>query len=135
DSSLPRFSTIPRPPRPPPFPYPTLFRSANGLTGQFGATTTLAQLLGAPGSNAAESSLIPAASPPVTFRTGTAAGGVANSTATFRSEEHTSELQSRFDLVCRLLLEKKIHRPADACSEFAGHHDALMTAMCVARSN
>src|SRR5207249_10290034 len=26
----------------------------------------------------------------------------------FRSEEHTSELQSRFDLVCRLLLEKKI---------------------------
>src|SRR5699024_12402410 len=27
--------------------------------------------------------------------------------ATFRSEEHTSELQSRFDLVCRLLLEKK----------------------------
>src|SRR5699024_12369863 len=31
------------------------------------------------------------------FRTGSAA----------RSEEHTSELQSRFDLVCRLLLEKK----------------------------
>src|SRR5579885_3756297 len=27
--------------------------------------------------------------------------------ATCRSEEHTSELQSRFDLVCRLLLEKK----------------------------
>src|SRR5207249_10821326 len=26
-----------------------------------------------------------------------------------RSEEHTSELQSRFDLVCRLLLEKKKH--------------------------
>src|SRR5437868_9955578 len=26
----------------------------------------------------------------------------------YRSEEHTSELQSRFDLVCRLLLEKKI---------------------------
>src|SRR5699024_12375455 len=26
---------------------------------------------------------------------------------TNRSEEHTSELQSRFDLVCRLLLEKK----------------------------
>src|SRR5699024_12154150 len=26
---------------------------------------------------------------------------------TTRSEEHTSELQSRFDLVCRLLLEKK----------------------------
>src|SRR5699024_12204320 len=28
-------------------------------------------------------------------------------TAPGRSEEHTSELQSRFDLVCRLLLEKK----------------------------
>src|SRR5699024_12329674 len=27
-----------------------------------------------------------------------------------RSEEHTSELQSRFDLVCRLLLEKKRER-------------------------
>src|SRR5207249_5743423 len=30
-----------------------------------------------------------------------------------RSEEHTSELQSRFDLVCRLLLEKK--KPLAAC--------------------
>src|SRR5438874_7464068 len=28
-----------------------------------------------------------------------------------RSEEHTSELQSRRDLVCRLLLEKKKHSP------------------------
>src|SRR5699024_11472140 len=28
-------------------------------------------------------------------------------TSNHRSEEHTSELQSRFDLVCRLLLEKK----------------------------
>src|SRR5437868_7636905 len=32
---------------------------------------------------------------------------VANILAPHRSEEHTSELQSRFDLVCRLLLEKK----------------------------
>src|SRR5207249_7467397 len=30
-----------------------------------------------------------------------------------RSEEHTSELQSRFDLVCRLLLEKKNNTPSD----------------------
>src|SRR5699024_12690718 len=30
--------------------------------------------------------------------------------AVSRSEEHTSELQSRFDLVCRLLLEKKKQR-------------------------
>src|SRR5438874_933738 len=32
-----------------------------------------------------------------------------SSTPTMRSEEHTSELQSRRDLVCRLLLEKKKH--------------------------
>src|SRR5258707_7445235 len=31
-----------------------------------------------------------------------------------RSEEHTSELQSRQYLVCRLLLEKKIRRTAEA---------------------
>src|SRR5438067_9314497 len=31
----------------------------------------------------------------------------ANDNLPLRSEEHTSELQSRFDLVCRLLLEKK----------------------------
>src|SRR5699024_11988539 len=31
----------------------------------------------------------------------------------FRSEEHTSELQSRFDLVCRLLLEKKKQKKYD----------------------
>src|SRR5207249_11351216 len=40
-----------------------------------------------------------------------AANGYAGSTVPVnvedRSEEHTSELQSRFDLVCRLLLEKK----------------------------
>src|SRR2546430_12932116 len=30
-----------------------------------------------------------------------------------RSEEHTSELQSQSNLVCRLLLEKKKHEPSD----------------------
>src|SRR5206468_7128150 len=35
-----------------------------------------------------------------------------------RSEEHTSELQSRSDLVCRLLLEKKNACPR--CGSFAG---------------
>src|SRR5699024_12449728 len=34
-----------------------------------------------------------------------------------RSEEHTSELQSRFDLVCRLLLEKKKHRARRASAQ------------------
>src|SRR5437868_11487397 len=35
-----------------------------------------------------------------------------------RSEEHTSELQSRFDLVCRLLLEKKKRAAPDEDLEF-----------------
>src|SRR5579885_1985569 len=33
-----------------------------------------------------------------------------------RSEEHTSELQSRFDIVCRLLLEKKNRRRRRRCA-------------------
>src|SRR5207249_12161876 len=33
-------------------------------------------------------------------------GGIKDFVSYIRSEEHTSELQSRFDLVCRLLLEK-----------------------------
>src|SRR6266576_5960394 len=37
-----------------------------------------------------------------------------------RSEEHTSELQSRRDLVCRLPLEKK---QPPSCSEVAGAHE------------
>src|SRR5438067_3385783 len=44
-----------------------------------------------------------------------------------RSEEHTSELQSRFDLVCRLLLEKKkqlVNR----------HHDRAHVASSVTRA-
>jgi hypothetical protein len=52
------------------------------LGGQFGASTTFAQLLGAPGYNAPESSLVPGL-PVTTFRTGTAAGLVAPVTATF----------------------------------------------------
>src|SRR5438067_10754505 len=39
-----------------------------------------------------------------------------------RSEEHTSELQSRFDLVCRLLLEKKKQALAEAIREITGAH-------------
>src|SRR5437868_12794551 len=44
-------------------------------------------------------------------RAGSAGGPAPSRTrspaSSWRSEEHTSELQSRFDLVCRLLLEKK----------------------------
>src|SRR2546421_2039065 len=42
----------------------------------------------------------------------------------WRSEEHTSELQSRSDLVCRLLLEKKKKKHADSIL-----HQALTTTL------
>src|SRR5206468_12678509 len=45
---------------------------------------------------------IPVENPVVTVLNGPSTGG-----SGIRSEEHTSELQSRSDLVCRLLLEKK----------------------------
>src|SRR6266704_3994730 len=50
--------------------------------------------------------------------------------AGWRSEEHTSELQSRFDLVCRLLLEKKkritvLLLPQEAKNNTATARDAL----------
>src|SRR5437868_9135771 len=94
---------IRRPPRSPLFPYTTLFRS------RWAAATSRAP---AP-SRAAPRARSPrrAASP------ASAAHGLPPSRR--RSEEHTSELQSRFDLVCRLLLEKKkkqkilIHRQLD----------------------
>src|SRR3712207_8817492 len=40
-------------------------------------------------------------------------GGEAHMSKTLRSEEHTSELQSRQYLVCRLLLEKKNNRTSE----------------------
>src|SRR5207249_7410907 len=43
-----------------------------------------------------------------------------------RSEEHTSELQSRFDLVCRLLLEKKKKKPHQ--NQDQAHTDQALTA-------
>src|SRR5699024_11504682 len=45
----------------------------------------------------------------------------------FRSEEHTSELQSRFDLVCRLLLEKKNKLMTD--NTFANHKSSHRTTL------
>src|SRR5438034_7914099 len=49
--------------------------------------------------------------------------GDGNSSGGIRSEEHTSELQSHSDLVCRLLLEKKkqLHaRQVPPCKDTAG---------------
>src|SRR5256884_8407441 len=56
---------------------------------------------------------------------GIAAGGVL---CGMRSEEHTSELQSRLHLVCRLLLEKKKHTtstPSSASSYRSGRRGQL----------
>src|SRR2546428_5925338 len=44
-----------------------------------------------------------------------ARGAAAPVSSSARSEEHTSELQSRSDLVCRLLLEKKKNKKEDSC--------------------
>jgi len=56
---------------------------ASGNTAE--ASKYMAQLIGAPGSGTAESSLLPSTSPPTTFRTGTAAGNVFPTTATFNN--------------------------------------------------
>src|SRR2546421_2701623 len=93
---------IRRPPRSTLFPYTTLFRSLLGVVErgvvvlptegpQQEASGGRSDLIQAAGVGAAcnRSDLPPDAS---------------------RSEEHTSELQSRSDLVCRLLLEKKKKR-------------------------
>src|SRR5437868_7569828 len=87
------------------FPYTTLFRSkvltatgnqqtpwdSSSLTGRF--------FFKAPEETAQTPTPTPAAAP--------TSGNGATTAEAARSEEHTSELQSRFDLVCRLLLEKK----------------------------
>src|SRR5438067_3251292 len=85
---------IRRPPRSTLFPYTTLFRSTV--------------------SNMAEEAREPDRDVPRTVNyvllavLGIFAGiSIVSVVALPRSEEHTSELQSRFDLVCRLLLEKK----------------------------
>src|SRR5437868_7760636 len=76
-----------RPPRSTLFPYTTLFRSAN----MFGSRDIKSTPLMVDGV--------------LYFTLPDNAWAVKYKTP--RSEEHTSELQSRFDLVCRLLLEKK----------------------------
>src|SRR2546426_8945483 len=73
---------IRRPPRSTLFPYTTLFRS--------------------PTSTSTPTSLAAASVEPTA-----AISGSANTARGKRSEEHTSELQSPCNLVCRLLLEKK----------------------------
>src|SRR5437588_5411842 len=91
---------IRRPPSSTLFPYTTLFRSAVGIlrsaVGPLGAETV--RLSDAAGRVLADRVIAAIDSPRADV---SAMDGYA------RSEEHTSELQSHSDLVCRLLLEKK----------------------------
>src|SRR3712207_7914338 len=91
---------IRRPPRSTLFPYTTLFRSGGGAA--------LMALTGTGG--------LPAASASPLMRQGTPVVAAAVDpkavVADYRSEEHTSELQSRQYIVCRLLLEKKKTTPS-----------------------
>src|SRR2546429_10015008 len=83
------FLMIRRPPRSTLFPYTTLFRSISvGVGGQ-------------------TPSRLNDIDPSDLERVQIAGGPSANVLYGTRSEEHTSELQSRLHLVCRLLLEKK----------------------------
>src|SRR3712207_8962832 len=86
------FLMIRRPPRSTLFPYTTLFRSS-----------LLRRLIVDPSALPARPEGISEEAQQVleTFRR------IREATKAFRSEEHTSELQSRQYLVCRLLLEKK----------------------------
>src|SRR5258707_2657431 len=86
---------IRRPPRSTLFPYTTLFRSAELIQDSQGAAACAGSL-----------------------------GHAHKDLAEIRSEEHTSELQSRQYLVCRLLLEKKKQRPASLSND-AGHAEYL----------
>src|SRR5437773_9167632 len=80
------------------FPYTTLFRSSRS-TETSGPTSTPGISRRSAPSRVKEDGLSQGSSRP-TGRPSTAG-------RTSRSEEHTSELQSHHDLVCRLLLEKK----------------------------
>src|SRR5690242_20828873 len=86
-----------RPPRSTLFPYTTLFRSAEMViiasSSHIRSDYEQARVL----SQVAEQKDL----------TDTAVLGIVKATDSIRSEEHTSELQSHVNLVCRLLLEKK----------------------------
>src|SRR3712207_7228645 len=93
---------IRRPPRSTLFPYTTLFRSFRPTS--FQPSPPKGRPRASPPRDGAASSCASASS--------TARGPGTNGRT--RSEEHTSELQSRQYLVCRLLLEKKQENDVDA---------------------
>src|SRR2546430_9689835 len=88
---------IRRPPRSTLFPYTTLFRSV--VTAGNDKTWIAVELLSSVGASRRQEVH-------ERCRAGDDAGA-AGALAWMRSEEHTSELQSQSNLVCRLLLEKK----------------------------
>src|SRR2546430_4617700 len=99
---------IRRPPRSTLFPYTTLFRSNNAysaVSGSVSVTVGFKAGVTVTANTPTPSSASPSTADTMTFT-------VAN--AGNRSEEHTSELQSQSNLVCRLLLEKKNARDGAA---------------------
>src|SRR5260370_19496083 len=94
---------IRRPPRSTLFPYTTLFRSLSVATDAPFLPRDLAARL-ADGMTKESADLAQLDRPQPDHRVRLTAGGGAGEV---RSEEHTSELQSHLNLVCRLLLEKK----------------------------
>src|SRR5207247_10957163 len=102
-------SPIPRPPISTLLPYTTLFRSRRSIPRECEAShpdgTSRVALPIAPFRQ--ETRCSTPAAPHRQYRRRVRARRPFCSTAVRRSEEHTSELQSRVDLVCRLLLEKK----------------------------
>src|SRR5260370_23620371 len=90
--------------RPPPrstlFPSTTLFRSSLLLRAYDQPHVLAARARGLGSSVILCRHILPLAAPPLP-------SPLARAARTWRSEEHTSELQSHLNLVCRLLLEKK----------------------------
>src|SRR5262249_60275469 len=94
------FSTPPTPPLSPLFPSPTLFRSQPASHQRPARRGPLG-----PGQHAGGRGRLRRSEQPRPPQGAGRRGGC------MRSEEHTSELQSLTNLVCRLLLEKKKHKP------------------------
>src|SRR2546429_6457745 len=97
---------IRRPPRSTLFPYTTLFRSEIDRR-LLPRVYESADVTGVVSPAGAEATGLRAGTPIVAGGGDQAAGAVGMGIVRSRSEEHTSELQSRLHLGCRLLLEKK----------------------------
>src|SRR5438309_3549425 len=99
-----------QPPRSTLFPYTTLFRSINTPKPRptpIDCSRVKLLIVIAPKAMMTVVALVAMLSPDQVTDVWTAAALSWPSTRSSRSEEHTSELQSQFHLVCRLLLEKK----------------------------